>query len=139
MSFEEKLAEKARQVKQYIPATELPLELEAIVVAEPVFKTDKRGNEGCFITLKTRDGKFVAQKYTPTQYAALEAAVKACGGIKALMSDYFVWRKQRVGRAMNERLFPVPKAPAAAAAAEVSAEVELEERARKRPKKVEPK
>jgi len=128
-----KLAEKARQVRQYIPATELPSEVEALMVSDLVFKTDKRGNECCFVTLMTKDRKYIVQKYTPTTYSHLHNAIKACGGIEALQKDFHTWRKARVGRIMNERLFPVPKSAPAPAEAEVEAEVVLEPK--RRPKK----
>jgi hypothetical protein len=132
-SLEEELRRRAAQVKEYIPATNLPDEVEAVIVGEPTFKTDKRGTEALFITLKTRDGKYIAQKYMPTTYKDLEAAIKACGGVKALQESYHIWRKRRSGRTQFDRLFPTP-AKTAEAEPEVKAEAEAEE-APRAPKK----
>jgi hypothetical protein len=124
-SLEEELRKRAAQVKEYIPATNLPDEVEAIIIGEPTFKTDKRGTEALFITLKTRDGKYIAQKYMPTTYSDLESAIKACGGVEALKRSYHIWRKRRSGRTQFDRLFPTP-----AKTAEVEPEVKAEAEAK---------
>jgi len=103
------LKKKAEQAKEFISVVDLPEQIEAKLVGDLVFKTDKRGNEGCFITLQTKEGKYVAQKYTQTQYAYLYNAIINCGGLAKLQNEYHIWIKQRVGRGINERLFPKPK------------------------------
>jgi hypothetical protein len=130
-SIEEELRKRAAQVKEYIPATNLPDEVEAIIVGEPVFKKDKRGTEALFVTLRTRDGKYIAQKYMPTTYADLEAAIRSCGGIRALQTNYHIWRKKRSGRTQFDRLFPTPTKTAEA---EPEAEAEEAPRAPKKAK-----
>lgn len=102
------LKEKAEQTKEYISVIDIPQQVEAKLIGDLNFKTDKRGNEGCFITLQLKDGKFLAQKYTPTQYAYLYNAIIICGGIDKLRNEYHTWIKTRVGRGINERLFPKP-------------------------------
>jgi hypothetical protein len=104
-----KLKEKAEQVKEYLSVTDLPKEIEAKMVGDLQFKTDKRGNEACFITLQTKEGKYVVQKYTSTNYAYLYDKITSCGGMQKLQTEYHLWVKERVGRSINERLFPQPK------------------------------
>jgi hypothetical protein len=130
-SLEEELRRRAAQVKEYIPATNLPDEVEAIIIGEPTFKTDKRGTEALFITLKTRDGKYIAQKYMPTTYADLESAIGSCGGVKALQESYHIWRKKRSGRTQFDRLFPTPtKTAEAEPEAKAEAEAKPSKKAR---------
>jgi hypothetical protein len=105
----EKLKEKAKEAKEYVSVAELPDEIELRIATEPEFKVDKRGNECLFIVLDTKDGKRVVQKYTPTQYKQLIDLLEKCGGIEALKTEFFIWKKKRIGRALNDRLFPQPK------------------------------
>jgi hypothetical protein len=104
-----KLKQKAEQVKEYLSVTDLPQQVKAIMVGDLQFKTDKRGNEACFITLQTKEGKYVVQKYTSTNYAYLYDRIVSCGGIQKLQTEYHFWVKERIGRSINERLFPQPK------------------------------
>jgi len=105
----DKLKQLSEQTREYISVTELPPELEANLIGDLIFKTDKRENECCFITLKTPEGKYITQKYTPTQYTHLHDQIIKCGGITNLQNTAHIWKKQRIGRAINERLFPQPK------------------------------
>ena len=105
----EKLKEKAEQAKEYISVTDIPSEVNAILASDLVFKADKRGNEACFITLKTKEGKYIAQKYTPSTYKYLHDCIINCGGLTNLQNTYYIWKKERVGRSINERLYPQPK------------------------------
>jgi hypothetical protein len=105
----DKLKQKAEQVKEYLSVTDLPSQIEAKMVGDLQFKTDKRGNEACFITLATKEGKLVVQKYTSTNYAYLYDRIVSCGGIQKLQTEYHTWVKERVGRSINERLFPQSK------------------------------
>jgi hypothetical protein len=105
----EKLKQKAEQVKEYLSVTDLPEQIEAKMIGDLQFKTDKRGNEACFITLETKEGKLVVQKYTSTNYAYLYDKITSCGGIQKLQMEYHTWIKERVGRSINDRLFPQPK------------------------------
>ena len=109
MSMLEKLKEKASEAKEYISVAELPDEISLKIAVEPSFRVDKRGNECLFIVLDTKDGKRVVQKYTPTQYKELANLIEECGGIETLSTGYFTWKKKRIGRALNDRLFPQPK------------------------------
>jgi len=105
----EKLKQKAEQVKEYLSVMDLPKEVQAKMVGDLDFRTDKRGNEACFIVLETKEGKLVVQKYTSTNYAYLYDRITSCGGIQKLQTEYHSWVKERVGRSINERLFPQPK------------------------------
>jgi frataxin-like iron-binding protein CyaY len=89
--------------------TDIPAEVSAILVGDFVFKADKRGNEALFITLKTKDNKYIVQKYTPSTYSYLYNKILECGGIEKLKNEYHTWTKQRAGRSINERLYPQPK------------------------------
>jgi hypothetical protein len=105
----EKLKEKAEQTKEYISVTDIPNEVNAILVSDLNFKADKRGNEALFLTLKTKDNKYIVQKYTPSTYKYLYERIIDCGGIDKLKNEYHTWKKERIGRAINERLYPQPK------------------------------
>jgi oligoribonuclease (3'-5' exoribonuclease) len=89
--------------------TDIPAEVSAILVGDFVFKADKRGNEALFITLKTKDNRYIVQKYTPSTYKYLYERIIDCGGIDKLKNEYHTWIKQRAGRSINERLYPQPK------------------------------
>ncbi len=106
--LEKTLEQKVKETPEFLSVAELPEELVAKVQSS-VFKTDKRGNEALFIRLLTKDNKVVIQKYTPTQYKYLLEQIRKCGGIENLKTNYYTWRKEKVGRAINERLFPTPK------------------------------
>jgi hypothetical protein len=105
----EKLKEKAEQAREYISVTDIPEEVNAILVGELNFKADKRGNEALFLTLKTKDNKYIAQKYTPTTYKYLHDKIIDCGGLTKIQNELYIWKKERIGRAINERLYPQPK------------------------------
>jgi hypothetical protein len=103
-----KLKQKAEQVKNYLSVLEIPQQIEAILISDLEFKKDKRDNEACYLQLQTRDKKIIVQKYTQTNYAYLYDAIVACGGLEKLKEEYHTWKKERVGRSINERLFPMP-------------------------------
>jgi frataxin-like iron-binding protein CyaY len=105
----EKLKEKAQQTKEYISVTDIPNEVNAILASDLTFKADKRGNEALFITLRTKDNKYIVQKYTPSTYSYLYQRILDCGGLEKLKNEYHTWIKQRAGRSINERLYPQPK------------------------------
>jgi hypothetical protein len=105
----EKLKEKAEQTKEYISVTDIPNEVNAILVSDLNFKADKRGNEALFLTLRTKDNKYIVQKYTPSTYSYLYNKILECGSIEKLKNEYHTWIKQRAGRSINERLYPQPK------------------------------
>ncbi len=105
----EKLKQKASEVPEYISVTDLPDTVTARLITNPTFKTDKRGNEACFLTLETPDRKRIVQKYTPSTYKHLYEAIINAGGLEYLKNNYVEWTKLRVGRAINERLYPTPK------------------------------
>lgn len=102
----EKLREKAEEVAEYLSVTDLPDQIQAKIVSDLVFKVDKRGNECLFLTLETPEKKRIVQKYTPSTYSALYEALLNAGGWEYLQNNYATWVKQRVGRAINERLYP---------------------------------
>lgn len=103
------LKEKAEKVKEYLSVLEIPETIEVKLTSDLEFKKDKRGNEACFITLETRDGKIIVQKYTSTNYAYLYDAISKLGDLEFLKKDFYTWKKAKVGRSINERLFPMPK------------------------------
>jgi predicted nucleotide-binding protein (sugar kinase/HSP70/actin superfamily) len=103
------LKEKAEKVKEYLSVLEVPESIDVKLIGDLEFKKDKRGNEACFITLETRDAKIIVQKYTSTNYAYLYDAISKLGDIEFLKKDFITWKKAKVGRSINERLFPMPK------------------------------
>ncbi|MBS7270383.1 MAG: hypothetical protein KIH10_16300 [Candidatus Freyarchaeota archaeon] len=103
------LKEKAEQTPEYISVTDIPPTVTAKLASDLTFKADKRGNEACFITLETPDKKRIVQKYTPSTYKYLYEAILNSGGIDYLKTNYVEWKKERLGRAINERLYPTPK------------------------------
>jgi hypothetical protein len=104
-----KLKERMNQAKEYISIQDLPDKVNLVLVGDLDFKADKRGNESCFVTLMTKERKYLVQKYTPSTYKELFNAIEECGGIEALRQKYLVWEKRRSGRAINDRLFPRPE------------------------------
>jgi len=105
----EKLKEKAAQAREYLSVADIPVEVNAVLASDLDFRADKRGNEALFVTLKTKDNKYIVQKYTPTTYKYLHEKIIDCGGLEKLQKEFYVWKKERIGRAINERLFPQPK------------------------------
>jgi hypothetical protein len=103
----DKLKQKSEQIGEFVSVAEIPNEVVA-KLENGEFKVDKRGNECLFVRLRTKDNKIIIQKYTPSTYKTLYERIKACGDIEALKNEYFTWKKERVGRAINERLFPYP-------------------------------
>jgi hypothetical protein len=51
----------------------------------------------------------VIQKYTKTNYPALNDAIIEAGSLARLQTEYFTWRKRKEGRSINPRYFPEPK------------------------------
>jgi len=107
MSLTEQLKKKSEQIPQYISVSEIPPKIEVKILSFE-FKTDKRGNEACFITLVTKDGKRVVQKYTKSCYEALFNAIEHAGGERYLSENFHVWVQERRGRSINPRLYPTP-------------------------------
>jgi hypothetical protein len=103
----EKLKAKAEQVGEYISITEIPSEVTAMLESLE-FKIDKRGNECLFVRLKTKDNKIIVQKYTPTTYESLYERINDVGWDRIAAGEYVLWRKERRGRAINDRLYPYP-------------------------------
>jgi len=103
----EKLKKKAEETPTFLSVTDIPNQVEARILTGE-FKTDKRGNECFFLRLITKDNKIIVQKYTPSTYRDLYNAMKEAGDVEYLMNNFHVWEKRRSGRAINERLFPVP-------------------------------
>ena len=106
-TIEEKLKAKAEAVGEFLSISDLPNEVIAKLESGE-FKVDKRGNEAFFVRLRTKDNKIIVQKYTPSTYKYLYERMQACGGAEELMKDFFLWKKERVGRVLNERLMPYP-------------------------------
>lgn len=109
MSFEQELDRRKAEQKTYISPADVP-ETVTAVVQKHVFKTDQKGNECAYIYLETNKGDMIVQKYTPTAFEMLAAALKKAGGIGALGEGMHEWRLQTAGRMMNRRLFPTPQA-----------------------------
>jgi hypothetical protein len=107
--FLAKLKEKAAQAREYLSVADIPALVNAILIGDLDFRADKRGNEALFVTLKTKDNKYIVQKYTPTTYQYLHQRIIDCGGLENLQKEFYTWKKERIGRAINERLFPQPK------------------------------
>lgn len=106
MSFEEKLGNKAQENK-YLSLSELPTTINAIIVGDPQFKTDKRGNEAVYITLQTTTGN-VIQKFGKSLYEKLLESLKECGGLIELQKNKHDWKQEKAGRVQFNRYFPQP-------------------------------
>jgi len=72
-------------------------------------KKDKRDNESLYLTLETEDKKRIVQKYTPTTYKHLTEKIKKSGGLSVLKDKFSIWKKERIGRNIYDRLYPVGK------------------------------
>ncbi|MEM4067271.1 MAG: hypothetical protein QXV17_10490 [Candidatus Micrarchaeaceae archaeon] len=106
--LEEELKKRAAQQPKYLSVTELPNKIEVKILSFE-FKTDKKGQEACFITLITRKGEYIVQKYTKSTYEDLFNTIEAAGGEAYLSSTFTEWRLERRGRSINPRLYPAPK------------------------------
>lgn len=106
MSFEEKLATKAKESK-YLSLSDLGTEIKGRIAGEPQFKTDKRGNEALYITISTDAGS-VVQKFGKSLYEKLGIQMKLCGGLKNLQENEHLWKQEKAGRATFNRYFPQP-------------------------------
>ena len=71
------------------------------------FKKDTRENELLYLTLETEEKQMIVQKYTPTTYTHLLDQIKLAGGVKKLQDNYTMWEKERIGRTLYPRLYPV--------------------------------
>jgi len=111
MSFEEKLKAKIQQAEEteFLPLDTLPTTITAKVVGEPQFKNDGRGNEGLYMILVQKDETKIIQKYTKTTYQELESTIEECGGLAKLQKEFHIWTQKKVGRAFNDRYYPLPK------------------------------
>jgi hypothetical protein len=103
----EKLKQKSEQVGEFISVSEIPSEVIARLESSE-FKVDKRGNECLFVRLRTKDNKIIIQKYTPSTYKYLYERINEIGAERLAAGEFFLWKKERVGRAINERLYPYP-------------------------------
>jgi len=110
MSFEDKLKQKIEEAQKtaFVPLDTLPSTITAKIQGEPEFKNDGRGNEGLYIILVRQDESKIVQKYTKTLYQSLESAFEECGGLKALQSAFHTWTQKKIGRAFNQRYYPLP-------------------------------
>lgn len=110
MTFEEKLKQKIEEAQKtaFVPLDTLPSTITAKILEEPEFKADGRGNEGLYIVLIREDETKVVQKYTKTLYQEFESALEECGGLKALQTDFHQWTQRKIGRAFNQRYYPIP-------------------------------
>ena len=106
MSFEEKLDQK-RKDTTYLSLSDLGEQIEATVLGEPQFKTDKRSNEALYVNLKTTLGT-VVQKFGKSLYEKLHADIIACGGLKPLQETIHIWKQEKAGRATFNRYYPQP-------------------------------
>jgi hypothetical protein len=105
-TFEQKLEQKTKESK-YLSLSELGDTLKATILDEPIFKTDKRGNEALYIQLKTATGT-VVQKFGKSLYGTLGEKIKACGNLKILQTTEHTWKQEKAGRATFNRYFPIP-------------------------------
>jgi hypothetical protein len=106
-SLTELLKKKVEQLPKYLSVTELPPRIEVKLLAF-AFKTDKKGNEGAFITLETKEGAYIVQKYGKSCYEPLLDAMEAAGGEQYLRNNYHVWIMDKRGKSLNPRLYPIP-------------------------------
>ena len=106
-SLTEVLKKKVEQLPKYLSVTELPPRIEVKLLAF-AFKTDKKGNEGAFITLETKEGAYIVQKYGKSCYEPLLNAIFAAGGEEYLRNNYHTWIMDKRGKSLNPRLYPVP-------------------------------
>ena len=107
MGLTDALKKKVETLPKYLSVTELPPKVE-VKLTSFEFKTDKKGNEGAFITLRTKDGSLIVQKYGKSCYEPLLNAIEAAGGEQYLTQNYHVWSQERLGKSINPRLYPVP-------------------------------
>jgi hypothetical protein len=105
----EKLKVKAEQIGEFMSVSEIPSEVVAKLESSE-FKVDKRGNECLFVRLRTKDNKIIIQKYTPSTYKYLYERINEAGWDRLAAGEFFLWKKERIGRAINERLYPYPLA-----------------------------
>ena len=107
MSLTEQLKKKLQQIQKYIPVSELPNRIELKLTAY-AFKQDKKGNESLFLTLETKEGAYVIQKYTKSCYEDLFNAIEKAGGEDHLRNNYHTWILERRGKSYYARLYPLP-------------------------------
>lgn len=104
----EVLKKKVEQLPKYLSVTELPNRVEVKLVAF-AFKTDKKGNEGAFVTLQVKSGAYIVQKYGKSCYEPLLNAIEAAGGEQYLRDNYHPWMLEKLGKSVNPRLYPLPQ------------------------------
>jgi crotonobetainyl-CoA:carnitine CoA-transferase CaiB-like acyl-CoA transferase len=107
-SLTEALKKKVQQIPKYISIKELPNKVELKLVAF-AFRNDNRGKESLFLTLQTREGAYVVQKYGRSTFEALLDAIEAAGGEDYLRNNFHPWVMEKRGKAIYPRLYPVPK------------------------------
>lgn len=110
MSFEDKLKQKIEDAEKtaFVPLDTLPSIITAKVLGTPEFKNDGRGNEGLYVVLIREDESKVVQKYTKTLYQEFESTLEECGGLKVLQGAFHKWIQKKIGRAFNQRYYPMP-------------------------------
>lgn len=108
MSIEDQLQERETSLSTYIPLVDIPNEV-FVKVENCRFKTDQKGNDCFYAYLKQKDNRMIVQKYTPTSFKELREALKKAGGIEALGSKFWAWKKYILGRNKFARLLPQPK------------------------------
>ena len=107
MSTLNKLKEKADE-SNYLSLQDLGQQINAKLEGDLVFKSDKRGNDSCYLTLIEQETmRPVVQKFGKSLYALLYNKIVACGGIEPLQQGFFVWKREKAGRATNDRYFPI--------------------------------
>jgi len=110
VSFEEKLKQKIEEAQKtaFVPLDTLPTTITAKVLGQPEFKADGRGNEGLYVILIRKDESKIVQKYTKTLYQELESTLEECGGLTTLQNAFHTWTQKKIGRAFNQRYYPIP-------------------------------
>jgi hypothetical protein len=104
-TFEEKLAQLAKE-KSVISLSDLGETFKGTILKNE-FKSDTRGNEAFYLTIKTATGN-VVQKYGKSLYQILSERVKLAGGQIELQTVEHIWKQEKAGRATFNRYFPVP-------------------------------
>jgi hypothetical protein len=77
------------------------------IVIKREFKEDNKGKKCCYLTIKTKEGD-VHQKYGVSLSKLLLEKVKASGGIEQLETTEHTWKKEKAGRALFNRFYPIP-------------------------------
>lgn len=105
MSLIELLKDKS-QTSVFVLLDDLPERPELKMLSYEL-KTDKRGNEGIFITFEDREGRRIVQKYGASVYEMLLALIAKVGGERVIKESYITYEKRTYGRQDQNRLYPV--------------------------------